>query len=122
MSRRLLQLSVIITLLVFMGFFIFSPYIHAPSADSHGPQVTAQKLTLRSKLQILAETSNGTTAVDTHIPTKISTTTTATAVTATSTVPVTRLHAVTYASHAGRDDRFCRAVESALRHKGERSY
>jgi hypothetical protein len=27
-----------------------------------------------------------------------------------------RLHAVTYASHGGRDDRFCRAVESALRH------
>jgi hypothetical protein len=28
----------------------------------------------------------------------------------------TRLHAVTYASHGGRDDRFCRAVESAIRH------
>lgn len=27
-----------------------------------------------------------------------------------------RLHAVTYASHGGRDDRFCRAVESAIRH------
>lgn len=27
-----------------------------------------------------------------------------------------RIHAVTYASHGGRDDRFCRAVESALRH------
>lgn len=26
------------------------------------------------------------------------------------------LHAVTYASHGGRDDRFCRAVESAIRH------
>jgi hypothetical protein len=26
------------------------------------------------------------------------------------------LHVVTYASHQGRDDRFCRAVESALRH------
>ena len=26
-----------------------------------------------------------------------------------------RLHAVTYASHGGRDDRFCRAVESAIR-------
>lgn len=28
-----------------------------------------------------------------------------------------RLHAVTYASHHGRDDRFCRAVESALRYE-----
>ena len=27
-----------------------------------------------------------------------------------------KIHAVTYASHGGRDDRFCRAVESALRH------
>ena len=27
-----------------------------------------------------------------------------------------RIHAVTYASHGGRDDRFCRAVESAIRH------
>lgn len=27
-----------------------------------------------------------------------------------------RLHTVTYASHGGRDDRFCRAVESAIRH------
>jgi hypothetical protein len=27
------------------------------------------------------------------------------------------LHAVTYASHGGRDDRFCRAVESAVRNK-----
>lgn len=27
-----------------------------------------------------------------------------------------RLHAVTYASHHGRDDRFCRSVESAIRH------
>lgn len=27
-----------------------------------------------------------------------------------------RLHTVTYASHGGRDDRFCRAVESAVRH------
>lgn len=27
-----------------------------------------------------------------------------------------RIHAVTYASHGGRDDRFCRAVESAVRH------
>lgn len=27
-----------------------------------------------------------------------------------------KLHAVTYASHGGRDDRFCRAVESAIRH------
>ena len=27
-----------------------------------------------------------------------------------------RLHTVTYASHSGRDDRFCRAVESAIRH------
>lgn len=27
-----------------------------------------------------------------------------------------RIHTVTYASHGGRDDRFCRAVESALRH------
>ena len=26
------------------------------------------------------------------------------------------LHAVTYASHSGRDDRFCRAIESAIRH------
>jgi hypothetical protein len=26
------------------------------------------------------------------------------------------VHVVTYASHGGRDDRFCRAVESALRH------
>ena len=26
-----------------------------------------------------------------------------------------KLHAVTYASHGGRDDRFCRAVESAIR-------
>jgi hypothetical protein len=26
-----------------------------------------------------------------------------------------RLHAVTYATHGGRDDRFCRAVESAIR-------
>lgn len=26
------------------------------------------------------------------------------------------LHTVTYASHGGRDDRFCRAVESAIRH------
>jgi hypothetical protein len=30
-------------------------------------------------------------------------------------VPV--LHTVTYASHGGRDDRFCRAVESAVQHK-----
>jgi hypothetical protein len=28
-----------------------------------------------------------------------------------------QLHAVTYASHGGRDDRFCRAVESAIRHE-----
>jgi hypothetical protein len=28
-----------------------------------------------------------------------------------------RIHAVTYASHGGRDDRFCRAVESAVRYK-----
>jgi hypothetical protein len=28
-----------------------------------------------------------------------------------------KLHAVTYASHGGRDDRFCRAVESAIRHE-----
>ena len=28
-----------------------------------------------------------------------------------------RLHAVTYASHGGRDDRFCRAVESAIRNE-----
>jgi len=27
-----------------------------------------------------------------------------------------KLHTVTYASHGGRDDRFCRAVESAVRH------
>lgn len=27
------------------------------------------------------------------------------------------LHAVTYASHGGRDDRFCRAIESAVRHE-----
>lgn len=27
-----------------------------------------------------------------------------------------KLHAVTYASHGGRDDRFCRALESAIRH------
>jgi hypothetical protein len=27
------------------------------------------------------------------------------------------LHAVTYASHGGRDDRFCRALESAVRHE-----
>jgi hypothetical protein len=27
-----------------------------------------------------------------------------------------RFHAVTYASHGGRDDRFCRAIESSLRH------
>ena len=27
-----------------------------------------------------------------------------------------RLHTVTYASHGGRDDRFCRAIESAIRH------
>jgi hypothetical protein len=109
MSRRLYHLSAIITVLVLMGFFIFSPHIHVPSSDSHGPQVTAQKLTLSTKSQ----TSNGTTAVDTQ---KASTT-----VTVTTTAPVPRLHAVTYASHAGRDDRFCRAVESALRHKGDRS-
>jgi hypothetical protein len=30
-----------------------------------------------------------------------------------------KLHAVTYASHHGRDDRFCRSVESAVRHKYE---
>eukprot|EP01041_Mallomonas_annulata_P005397 gene5397-10793_t len=29
---------------------------------------------------------------------------------------ISTLHAVTYASHGGRDDRFCRAVESAIRH------
>jgi hypothetical protein len=28
-----------------------------------------------------------------------------------------KLHAVTYASHSGRDDRFCRAIESAIRNK-----
>lgn len=28
-----------------------------------------------------------------------------------------KLHTVTYASHGGRDDRFCRAVESSIRHK-----
>lgn len=28
-----------------------------------------------------------------------------------------QLHFVTYASHRGRDDRFCRAIESAVRHK-----
>jgi hypothetical protein len=27
------------------------------------------------------------------------------------------LHAVTYASHGGKDDRFCRAIESAVRHE-----
>jgi len=27
-----------------------------------------------------------------------------------------KLHTVTYASHGGRDDRFCRAVESSIRH------
>ena len=27
------------------------------------------------------------------------------------------LYAVTYASHGGRDDRFCRAIESAIRHE-----
>jgi hypothetical protein len=27
-----------------------------------------------------------------------------------------KLHVVTYASHGGRDDRFCRAIESAIRH------
>ena len=91
MSRRLFHISVIIALLVFMGFFIFSPHIHAPSTDSHAPQVTAQKLTLKSKLQILTETSNGTTVVDTHIPTKVSTTTTATAVTATTTTKNLRI-------------------------------
>ena len=30
---------------------------------------------------------------------------------------VATLHAVTYASHGGRDDRFCRAIESAVRHE-----
>lgn len=30
---------------------------------------------------------------------------------------VPTLHAVTYASHGGRDDRFCRAIESAVRHE-----
>lgn len=30
--------------------------------------------------------------------------------------PIQKLHAVMYASHHGRDDRFCRAVESAARH------
>lgn len=30
-----------------------------------------------------------------------------------------KLHAVTYASHHGRDDRFCRSVESAIRHNYE---
>lgn len=30
-----------------------------------------------------------------------------------------KLHAVTYASHQGRDDRFCRAIESAVRHNYE---
>jgi hypothetical protein len=29
--------------------------------------------------------------------------------------PIPKLHTVTYASHHGRDDRFCRAVESAVR-------
>lgn len=33
--------------------------------------------------------------------------------------PGRRLHAVTYASHHGKDDRFCRAVESAIRHHYE---
>lgn len=32
-------------------------------------------------------------------------------------INISVLHAVTYASHGGRDDRFCRAVESALHHK-----
>ncbi len=30
-----------------------------------------------------------------------------------------RMHVATYASHGGRDDRFCRAVESAYQHKIE---
>lgn len=41
--------------------------------------------------------------------------------TQTPTLPATpspaKLHAVTYASHHGRDDRFCRAVESAVRNQ-----
>ncbi len=42
-----------------------------------------------------------------------------TTITATSSFASPSLHAVTYASHGGRDDRFCRAVESSIRNKFE---
>ena len=34
-------------------------------------------------------------------------------------VETIKLHTVTYATHGGKDDRFCRAVESAIRHNFE---
>ena len=69
--------------------------------DSHNP---ASKAGTDSGHQFLQESSNHSTVLDSRK--KLSGTEGA----------ISKIHTVTYASHGGSDDRFCRAVESAIRH------